>query len=407
MQILLQDGSDNPASEISHNTVRNLLQRIGLHEISRERPRADDWIWMIDHTIQAGTMKCFVVLGIRQADFLELKRPLEHQDMDMLELIPVETSNGKVVHQQLSELTDRCGVPLAILSDRGSDLKKGVELLKEDHLQVVAVYDILHKVSRLIGKILKDDAQWARYRKACCACANAVRQSGLAHLKPPTPKTKARDMNVDGEIDWGTATLALLEKVRAGKLTAKQQADLPQALLEEKLGWLDEFAPDLARWRELSDICQQACSIVRRSGYDRGLPERLLALPEGNSDAARVLVKQIQDFGADTAAATGSLDRVPGSSEVIESVIGKGKRLAGASGSRGMTSQVLAMAAAVAGTTREFITAALSQTSIKQLGAWSQKFLPTSLESKRQRDLKPTNAEQNPRKPIPAAIPNF
>jgi hypothetical protein len=407
MRIVLRDQSDNPASELSHNTVRNLVQRIGLYEISRERPRAEDWIWIIDHTIQAGTLKCLVVMGIRQADFLELKRPLEHHDMEMLDLIPTETSNGKIVHQQLSALAARCGVPVAILSDHGSDLKKGVELLNQDHPHVVGVYDIVHKVSRLIGRILKDDPQWTQYRKSCCACGNAVRQSGLAHLKPPTPKTKARDMNVDREISWGTRALALLEKVRAGDVTTEQQTDLQQTILEEKLGWLDEFAPDLTRWQELNEICEQTCSIVRRFGYDRGLPERLLALPEGKSDAARTLVKQIQDFGTDTAAAMGSRDGVPGSSEVLESVIGKGKQLAGASGSRGITSQVLAMAAAVAATTREFIADALKKTSIKQLKAWSQKFFPTSLESKRQRDLKPTKAEQNLRKPIPTTTLTF
>ncbi len=245
MRILCQNESDNPAASLSHNTVRNLFRRIGLYEISRERPLADDWNWMVDHTIQAGTMKCFVVLGIRQANFLELERPLELHDMEMLDLIPVETSNGKLVQQQLTALIGRLGVPVAILSDRGSDLKKGVELLQQDYPDLVGVYDIVHKVSRLIGELLKDDAQWARFRKSCCSCANAVRQSGVAHLKPPTPKTKARDLNVDREISWGTLTLGLLEKVRAGEVTAEQQADRPRPILEEKFGWLDEFALDL------------------------------------------------------------------------------------------------------------------------------------------------------------------
>ena len=408
MQILYRDDADHPAGQLSHNTVRNLLQRVGLYEISRERPLVDDWIWMIDHTIQAGTMKCLVVMGIRQADFLKLERPLEHHDMDMLDLIPVETSNGEVVHQQLTAVAARCGVPAAILSDRGSDLKKGVELLRQDHPQVVGVYDIVHKVSGLIGKLLKDDPQWARFRTSCCSCANAVRQSGMAHLKPLTPKTKARDMNIDGEISWGTSALALLQKVRAGELTAAQQIDLPLPLMEQKFAWLDEFAGDLARWHELNGIGRQACSIVRRFGYDRQLPQRLRALPEGASDDARSLVKQIREFGADTTASLGSLTRVPGSSEVIESVIGKGKQLVGGSGSRGMTSQVLAMAVAVATTTREFVAEALRNTSIKQLGAWSQKFLPISLQSKRQRDLpSPDTAEQNLRNLIPRATPDF
>jgi hypothetical protein len=136
-------------ADASHTTIRNLILRIGLYEISRPRPLANDWIWIVDHTIQAGTTKCFLVLGIRQVDYLALQRPLEHQDMDMLALIPVETSTGPIVHQQFTELAARCGVPLAILSDRGSDLKKGVELLQQDHPDVIGVYDVVHLVSGL------------------------------------------------------------------------------------------------------------------------------------------------------------------------------------------------------------------------------------------------------------------
>jgi hypothetical protein len=54
----------------SHTTIRNLILRIGLYEISRPRPLANDWIWIVDHTIQAGTTKCFLVLGIRQVEGL-------------------------------------------------------------------------------------------------------------------------------------------------------------------------------------------------------------------------------------------------------------------------------------------------------------------------------------------------
>jgi hypothetical protein len=118
-------------------------------------------------------------------------------------------------------------------------------------------------------------------------------------------------------------------------------------------------------------------------------------------------VSQVVNFGAETAASMGSADRVPGSSEVIESLIGKGKRLAGRNGSSGMTAQVLSMATAVISPTREFISNALKHIGIKQLQKWTDKFLPKSLQSKRQRDLTHTKAEQNLRKPITAPIPSF
>ena len=113
-------GEDQPGP--SHVTVRNLLLRLGLYEVVRPKEFAADWLWIVDHTIQAGTTKCFVVLGIRHRDFLLLNRPLKHHDLQMLALIPVETSTGAIVHKQLNSLANACGVPLAILSDRGSDL---------------------------------------------------------------------------------------------------------------------------------------------------------------------------------------------------------------------------------------------------------------------------------------------
>ncbi len=408
LRIVQQDAGGTHDVDVSHVTIRNLILRIGLYEVSRLGRFAADWIWIIDHSIQAGPTKCFLVLGIRQSDYLTLARPLEHQDMDALALIPVETSTGAIVHGQLTELAERCGVPRAILSDRGSDLKKGVELLQQDHPGVVGVYDVVHLVSGLTDKILKADEQWPEFRKACCRCANAVRQSRVAHLKPPTPKTKARAMNIDREIAWGARTLSLLRAARAGWLSPEQRKDLPLPLLEEKFAWLEEYVEALERWEELSGICERTCTIVRRFGYDADLEQRLrCGLPLAETDSGQTLVEQILSFASETAASLNSVGRVPGSSEVIESLIGKGKRLAGVTSSSGMTAQLISMAAAVTEPTVEFITEALRHTGMKQLKHWCATFLPKSLQSKRRRDLPPTTAEQNLRKPLTLATPFF
>ena len=130
--------------EPAHTTVQNFILRIGLYLLQQAQRSAEDWIWIVDNTITIGTLKCFVVLGIRQSDYLQLNQPLTHHDLEPLALIPVEQSNGAIVHGQFQELTVACGVPRAILSDRGSDLKKGVELLQREHSEVVALDDIVH-----------------------------------------------------------------------------------------------------------------------------------------------------------------------------------------------------------------------------------------------------------------------
>ena len=213
-----------------------MILRIGLYEITRPKEFVSDRIWIVDHTISIGTTKCFLVLGIRQEHFRQLGRPLEHQDMHVLALIPVERSNGEIVHGQFKELASKVGVPKCILSDHGSDLKKGSELFLREHPDVLICYDIVHAVSRMMQRLLSRDKRWDDYRKACCQCANLTRQSGMSHLKPPKPKTKARYMNVDPEIDWGVKVLRLLHRTRRGSLDANQQQQLPLKKMEERFG---------------------------------------------------------------------------------------------------------------------------------------------------------------------------
>ena len=298
-----------------------MILRIGLYEITRPKEFVSDRIWIVDHTISIGTTKCFLVLGIRQEHFRQLGRPLEHQDMHVLALIPVEQSNGEIVHGQFKELASKVGVPKCILSDHGSDLKKGSELFLREHPDVLICYDIVHAVSRMMQRLLSRDDRWDDYRKACCQCANLTRQSGMSHLKPPKPKTKA-------------------------------------------------------------------CSVVRRHGYSKRLGEQMraaIAVPK--NETAADLVNAIYEFSDGVAGQFDRQDVVPGSSEIIESVIGKGKRLLGYQSPHGMTRQILAMATSVVDPTADFVREALRSCRIKHVAQWCQKHLPKSIQAHRIRDL--------------------
>lgn len=395
-------------AELSHTTAQNMVLRIGLYELTRSKERADDWIWLVDHTINGGTTKCLIVLGIRRSQYAMLNRPLEHRDMQMLALTPVEQSNGAIVRDQLDGLTKQLGVPLAVLSDRGSDLKKGVQLLQESYPQVVALYDIVHVVSRMIEKVFTADERWAPYRQACCRCANATRQSNLAHLKPPKPKTKARYMHIDQEVRWGARSLSMLEAARRGELSPEQQQSLPLDELEKQLGWLDDYREALSLWEPISHVGETTCRVVRECGYGETLPVRIrsaLGNPENRMVAC--LVEEVVSFCDESSKAVGSHGRLPGSTEVLESLIGKGKRLAGFQATGSFTRQVLAMAAAVVTPTADFVRNAFLQCRIKHVINWCKTNLPESIHAHRRRDLTPTEAEQNLRKDRQSPTPNF
>ena len=114
--------------------------RIGYYKLFREKEISDDWIWIIDHTIQIGNEKCLVILGIRQSALPAAELYLNHEDIEPIALLPVSKSNGQIVYEQLEEAVRQC-------HHQGA---KGVSLfclgaLEDEHLRCV------EKLSREFG----------------------------------------------------------------------------------------------------------------------------------------------------------------------------------------------------------------------------------------------------------------
>lgn len=396
-------GMDAPCQ----TTIQNHLLRVGLYLIQRTDQVRADWIWLMDHFVNAGSQKCLVVLGISLADYQRLNRPLTYSDLTIIAIIAVDQSNGEIVCSQLEQLAVQFGVPVATLSDRGSDLKKGVELFQLKQPDVISLYDIVHLVSRLIKSIFEADPRWEAYRKACCICANYLRQSVLAHLKPPTPKTKARYMNYDREVRWAARALWLLDRATCGYLSDRQKERLPKALLEERLGWLRGYRQSVAVWLEVILVGQMICQIVREQGYHRNTSAAVRCLlTSPRSEPCRKLVEQAADQIEGMCTELDANQSLPGSTEVLESLIGKGKRLLHHNNTS-LTRQVLAIAAATTTITMDLVHAALSACRMKHLRQWVADSLKPGVHVARQVDLVTSPREQILRIQLAVKIPKI
>ena len=106
------------------STGRLWLLRIGLAALLRPKVVAEDWVWMIDHSIQIGQCKCLVILGIRLSE-LPVGQPLCHQDMELIALEPMTNATKETVDVSLEDAVSRTGVPRAIVDDHGADLHGG------------------------------------------------------------------------------------------------------------------------------------------------------------------------------------------------------------------------------------------------------------------------------------------
>jgi hypothetical protein len=188
------------------NTVRQWTLRLGLYELNRQKEYREDWIFILDMTIELGVAKCLIILGIAQDKLTNIikqeKRGLQHKDVEVLGIEILEKSPGTVIAEKLNNLTKSVGTPIQIVSDRGSDIKKGIDLYREENPGVIATYDITHKMANLLKKELLPDEIFQDFLRQCSLTRRKVQQTKLYFLTPPKQRSKARYHNVDILIDW-------------------------------------------------------------------------------------------------------------------------------------------------------------------------------------------------------------
>jgi hypothetical protein len=353
------------------NSGRMWLMRLGLYELLREKEAADDWVWIMDHTVQLGPWKCLVIVGVRLSAWRRKEGPLEHEDLTLLNLTPMEQSTGKAVAAQLQETRERTGiVPAAVLSDEGAELKSGMALFREGSPEVrdvPHVHDIKHKVATILKKELHDDKTWQSFVTRTNRTKLQVTLTQLAFLVPPSLKNKARYMNLDTLVQWGCRVLAYMD----------DPCDFPgqtvdHKKLRQKLGWLRDYRRPLAAWAELLEVGVRAETYIRREGYHAGAAEELETelLPLARTPASLRLKTGLLTFLTEQAKDLPPGQHLLGSSEVLESLLGKYKRIQGTHSKGGMTGSLLNIGAAVLEKTTTTMQTAMAAVPVAAVRQW-------------------------------------
>jgi hypothetical protein len=203
-------------------------------------------------------------------------------------------------------------------------------------------------------------------------------------------------MNLKPLVNWAEETLWILDQQPKEVLQY-----VSPARLEEKLGWLRDYREDIRGWSEYQRVINTALEVVRNEGYFQGAAERLEAklAPVRRTNAGAELCAELVEFvrGQSTAARPG--ERLPGSSEILESAFGKFKSLERDQSRGGFTYLILGFAALLRETTPETLREALIQTPVKNVLAWCRNNLGVTLHSKRttvSRLLRRAHTQQKP-----------
>jgi hypothetical protein len=371
-----------PAEQVPQWTTSRLwLMRLGLGLLRQPVVKAPDWVWLIDHSVQLGRQRCLVVLGGRLSD-MPPGGPLQRQDLRLLHLKIMPDPDMVSNHQELLEVLRRTGPPRAILSDHGADLRGGLRLLRqgEQLSTTLDIYDVKHRCALALQHRLEDDSRWAEFLSLIGKTRNSTKQTEWAFLLPPVQRSKSRYLNLGEMLRWATRTSWLLEhKPKA----LQEHGEIDR--LQEKMGWLLDFADELQLWRGWYRVAARTEQAVRNLGLYKGadldLKARLAAVSQ--EATSKAMAAEMVAFVRDQSKGLKQAERVPGSTQVLESCLGTMKELQKEQSRSGFTGLVLGLGALLGRVTKEVVAQVLARTPIKAVRRWCEQNIGQSLQSKR------------------------
>lgn len=378
----------------TNNTIQSWVLRLGLSQLTVAKQQANDWVIILDHTCQLGNQKCLVMLGIRLSHWDTLDRPLTFEDMTVLMIRVIQCSTGLLVESQLREVQAEVGQIAAILSDQGSDLVNGAKLFSQspaepplfDVDQValpgatkpLILKDFSHASSHILKDHLEADWRWQEFISQCGKTQPKVKQTVLGALAPPTQKVKGRYMNIGELIRWAMKMLDLLSNT-----CIKLPDGIDRSLLHTKFGWLENFREPLAQWQEWDQIREQSLQLIRVLGYSSqavDLMNSKLAVYRQHACSQTIVDKLLELARSQNASIVPGLS-YPGSSEIIESLIGKSKQLVGQHSRGGFTKMVLTIGTCLGELSDSLITKSLASVREVDVRQWAKATIGTTLSS--------------------------
>jgi hypothetical protein len=342
-------------------TLRLWALRLGLYELLRSKPKANDWVFIVDATIAIGPHKALVILGARLGAMQRQGFNLGHQDVVILGLCVLTRCDGLRVEKELEAAARAVGVPRLVVSDAGAEVKKGVQLFARRYPEVDWNYDLTHGLARLLEHTLGPQSWWPDFLRQASHCRHACQQTAWSHLQPPALRTKARWSNLEPLVGWGLKVLAYGRRVNP---TDQKFSRL--------FGWLEDQAERLGEARLLVLMSQAVCRIIKHHGINAQQVSRCEQVIESLSqtEGARAFGQELKAFLHEQAGKVKQGETLLGSSDVIESLFGKYKALVQRSPLQAITTTILLVAAWTSRRTERVIRQAMETVKNSAVAAW-------------------------------------
>lgn len=364
----------------TYQTIRGWMQRLGLDRMQNARKK-EGGVVLADHTNQIGREK---VLALMRAPEFPMDRshvPLRHCDVELLAVIPGEKWKREDVQKEYQKLCEQYGSPRAFASDGAVELREPVEFLGKPGERPLTLRDPKHFLANQIEALLTKEPQYQDFVKQLAGTRSALQQTELAHFIPPAAKMKSRFMNLAPTLKWASAVLWHLNHPKS-----RSRKNVTESRMEQKLGWLREYALDIRTWQQCQNVVSTALTFINKQGIFRGAKDQFKDLVAGcaTKPMSKQLVSKTVQFFSDHEEQLLPHERLPMSTEILESAFARYKQLEKQHSKNGFTSLLLTLPTLLRSTTPEEITASFSRVKTEDVKAWVKENLSTTLTAKRQ-----------------------
>lgn len=363
--------------------------RVGLHCLQQaQHPLDEKWVCIADFTIQIGSKKALIVLRV-PLSIVSQGKALTLKQVEVIGLSVSDSWNGDLVKTYLLSLFERCGWPSHVVSDCGSDIKKGiVDALLASPNAASWISDITHVVANALKHYYADLSLFQQFQTLCTRIRARLQQTRFAFLLPPKARAKGRFLNVSHQAQWG---LQLIAYVDAKERQASPEADT----LADALRGLKPFKPFLTVFVRNTQCLNEVMRLVKTQGLSvetiEACQERLGDLP-ARSPIRKEVSHYLQQY---VPLVTSSASPLLGSSDVIESLIGKAKQRLEANGRSEINKSILLVPCMCGELTQELVAKALSTVRVQDVTTWVSEEVGETMQSVRRREL----GRRQPQKP--------
>ncbi len=365
----------------TYETIRNWMQRIGLDRM-RNAKKVPGGVWLVDHTNQIGKEKVLAVLRVPEAKLSRWKGPLRHQDVEVLEVMPGEAWKREDMAKVYQKLAEEYGQPRSIVSDGAVELREPAETLGTPQERPLVIRDAKHLLANKFEALLSGDPQYQAFAKQLGGMRSALQQTELASFIPRAFKPKARFMNLKPVIHWAQTALWHLDHPES-----ESRKGITEDRFEEKLGWLRPFASSIQKWQACQEVVSIALTFINENGIFRGAAkqcQKLLAHIEPYSMSQR-LANTIVECLRQYEPKLRPNERLPMSTEILESSFALYKQLEKQHSRSGFTSLILTFPTLLRPTTSKEVAASFRRIKVADVRQWTKTHLINTVTAKRQR----------------------